>query len=121
MKIIPANGGRFNAIHLKIELTIMKYFLLINLELGLWLESERMLHPVIDQVGVDTQNEVVKEEKRQRYDNLLMVSLFALVKIFLKITLIKTKYWLNGAFRCCYFRRVSILILKIIMDQTMQF
>jgi len=28
-----------------------------------------MLHPVIDQVGVDTQNEVVKEEKRQSYDN----------------------------------------------------
>ena len=27
-----------------------------------------MLHPVIDQIGVDTQNEVVKEEKRQRYD-----------------------------------------------------
>jgi len=27
-----------------------------------------MLHPVIDQVGVDTQNEVVKEEKRLRYD-----------------------------------------------------
>ena len=27
-----------------------------------------MLHPVIDQLGVDTQNEVVKEEKRQRYD-----------------------------------------------------
>jgi hypothetical protein len=23
-----------------------------------------MLHPVIDQVGVDTQNEVVKEEKK---------------------------------------------------------
>jgi predicted Zn-dependent peptidase len=28
-----------------------------------------MLHPIIDQVGVDTQNEVVKEEKRQRYDS----------------------------------------------------
>ena len=27
-----------------------------------------MLHPVIDQVAVDTQNEVVKEEKRQSYD-----------------------------------------------------
>ena len=40
-----------------------------NLELGLWMESERMLHPVINQIGVDTQNEVVKEEKRLRYDN----------------------------------------------------
>ena len=28
-----------------------------------------MLHPIIEQIGVDTQNEVVKEEKRQRIDN----------------------------------------------------
>lgn len=40
-----------------------------QLELGLWLESERLLHAKIDQTGVDTQREVVKEEKRQRYDN----------------------------------------------------
>ena len=33
------------------------------------MESERMLHPIIDQTGVDTQQEVVKEEKRLRYDN----------------------------------------------------
>jgi hypothetical protein len=25
--------------------------------------------PIINQIGVDTQNEVVKEEKRLRYDN----------------------------------------------------
>jgi hypothetical protein len=30
-------------------------------ELGLWMEAERMLHPVINQIGVDTQNEVVKK------------------------------------------------------------
>ena len=40
-----------------------------ELELGLWLESERMLHAKIEQIGIDTQNEVVKEEKRQRNDN----------------------------------------------------
>ena len=40
-----------------------------NLKLGLWLESERMLHPRINEIGVKTQNEVVKEEKRLRYDN----------------------------------------------------
>jgi zinc protease len=38
-------------------------------KLGLWLESERMLHAKIEQVGVETQREVVKEEKRQRMDN----------------------------------------------------
>jgi predicted Zn-dependent peptidase len=40
-----------------------------NLELALWMESERLMHPVINQIGVDTQNEVVKEEKRLRIDN----------------------------------------------------
>lgn len=40
-----------------------------ELETALWLESERMLHPVINEIGVKTQNEVVKEEKRQRVDN----------------------------------------------------
>ena len=30
-----------------------------QLELGLWLESERMLHAKVDQKGVDTQREVV--------------------------------------------------------------
>ena len=40
-----------------------------QLELGLWLESERMLHAKVDQKGVETQREVVKEEMRMRYDN----------------------------------------------------
>jgi zinc protease len=40
-----------------------------QLELGLWLESERMLHARVDATGIETQREVVKEEKRQRYDN----------------------------------------------------
>jgi predicted Zn-dependent peptidase len=40
-----------------------------ELALGLWLESERLRHAKILQEGVDTQREVVKEEKRQRVDN----------------------------------------------------
>lgn len=40
-----------------------------QLELGLWMESERMLHAKIEPAGVETQREVVKEEKRQRMDN----------------------------------------------------
>lgn len=39
------------------------------LETALYMESERMLHAKIDTVGVNTQREVVKEEKRQRIDN----------------------------------------------------
>src|SRR6056297_1110783 len=40
-----------------------------QLELGLWLESERMLHAKVDSVGVNTQKKVVIEEKKQRVDN----------------------------------------------------
>lgn len=40
-----------------------------NLELALWLESERMLHANVDSIGIETQRQVVKEEKRQRVDN----------------------------------------------------
>ncbi|MFM1930732.1 MAG: hypothetical protein RL226_35 [Bacteroidota bacterium] len=40
-----------------------------QLELGLWLESERMMHAKVELEGIETQREVVKEEKRQRMDN----------------------------------------------------
>lgn len=40
-----------------------------QMELGLWLESERMLHAKVDQKGIETQRQVVKEERRQRVDN----------------------------------------------------
>ncbi|MDA9864588.1 insulinase family protein, partial [Flavobacteriales bacterium] len=33
-----------------------------QLELGLWLESERMLHARVETIGIETQREVVKEE-----------------------------------------------------------
>lgn len=40
-----------------------------QLELGLWLEAERMLHAKVEDKGIETQREVVKEERRQRIDN----------------------------------------------------
>ena len=40
-----------------------------QLELGLWLESERLMHAKVEKVGVETQRQVVKEERRQRIDN----------------------------------------------------
>lgn len=40
-----------------------------QLALGLWLESERMLHAKVEKVGIETQRQVVKEERRQRIDN----------------------------------------------------
>ncbi len=40
-----------------------------QLPLGLWLESERMLHLKVDSIGIETQRGVVKEEKKERIDN----------------------------------------------------
>ena len=40
-----------------------------HLETALWLESERMLHAKVEDIGIETQREVVKEERRQRMDN----------------------------------------------------
>ena len=68
-KIVTSNGGINNANTTEDRTYYYEVFPSNNLELGLWMESERMLHPVINQIGVDTQNEVVKEEKRLRYDN----------------------------------------------------
>ncbi len=68
-KIVSSNGGSNNANTTDDRTYYYEVFPSNNLELGLWMESERMLHPVINQDGVDTQNEVVKEEKRQRVDN----------------------------------------------------
>ena len=40
-----------------------------HLATGIWLESERMLHARVEKVGIETQRQVVKEERRQRVDN----------------------------------------------------
>ncbi len=68
-EIVSSNGGINNANTSQDRTYYYEVFPSNNLQLGLWMESERMLHPVIDQKGVDTQQEVVKEEKRLRYDN----------------------------------------------------
>jgi predicted Zn-dependent peptidase len=68
-KIVERNGGTLNA-NTSQDRTF--YFELLpsnKLELGLWLESERLLHAKVDTKGIETQRSVVKEEKRQRVDN----------------------------------------------------
>lgn len=54
-----------------------------QVELGLWMESERMMNAIINQAGVDNQREVVKEEKRTQ-DNQPYSSFFkeALSRVF---------------------------------------
>jgi len=68
-KIVSSNGGQNNANTTQDRTFYYEVFPSNQLETGMWLESERMLHPVINEIGVKTQNEVVKEEKRQSLDN----------------------------------------------------
>jgi predicted Zn-dependent peptidase len=79
-KIVSSNGGTNNANTTDDRTYYYEVFPSNNVELGLWMESERLLHPVINQIGVDTQNEVVKEEKRLRVDNQPYGNLLAEVK-----------------------------------------
>jgi predicted Zn-dependent peptidase len=66
---IEKNGGTLNANTSQDRTYYYEIFSSNNLELGLWLESERLLHAKVDNKGIETQREVVKEEKRQRVDN----------------------------------------------------
>lgn len=67
--IVSSNGGSNNANTTDDRTYYYEVFPSNSVELGLWMESERLMHPIINQIGVDTQNEVVKEEKRLRVDN----------------------------------------------------
>jgi predicted Zn-dependent peptidase len=80
MKIVSSNGGVNNANTTDDRTYYYEIFPSNNLELGLWMESERMMHPVINQIGVDTQNEVVKEEKRTSFDNRPYGNILTVVK-----------------------------------------
>ena len=68
-KIIESAGGSLNANTTNDRTFYYETLPSHQLELGLYMESERMLHATIDSTGVATQKEVVKEEKRTSYDN----------------------------------------------------
>lgn len=75
-KLVESNGGTLNA-NTSQDRTYYYEILPSNqTELGIWLESERMLHAKVDNVGIETQRSVVKEEKRQRVDNQPYASFF---------------------------------------------
>ncbi len=68
-RYVEGAGGTLNA-YTSFDLTY--YFELLpsnQLELGLWLESERLLHAKVDSVGIATQKDVVIEEMKQTRDN----------------------------------------------------
>jgi zinc protease len=68
-KLISGAGGNLNA---STSFDKTDYFFNLpsnQLALALWIESERMMHAKIDDQGVETQRQVVKEEKRRGVDN----------------------------------------------------
>lgn len=79
MKIVSSNGGQNNANTTNDRTYYYETFPSNNEQLGLWMEAERMRHAVINQIGVDTQREVVKEEKRLSMDNRPYGNLFTAI------------------------------------------
>ncbi len=68
-KLIEKAGGTLNA-YTMVDKTYYHETVPSNqLELALWMESERMLHAKVDSTGIATQKRVVAEEKKQRYDS----------------------------------------------------
>ena len=64
------NAGGVNNAGTSFDQTMYYEILPSNqLKLGLWLESERLMHLRIDSTGVETQRSVIKEERRARFDN----------------------------------------------------
>jgi zinc protease len=68
-KLVQNAGGTLNA-NTWYDRTYYYEILPSNqLELGLWMESERMLHAIVDETGINTQRSVIKEERSQTVDN----------------------------------------------------
>jgi len=75
-KISQGAGGTNNANTSQDRTFYYQGFPSNQLELGLWMESDRLMSLRIDSVGVETQRKVVKEERKQRYDNQPYGSIF---------------------------------------------
>jgi predicted Zn-dependent peptidase len=71
MKVVQGSGGSLNATTNPDRTNYFQTVPSEHLELMLWLEADRMggLVPALTQETLDNQREVVKNERRQRYDN----------------------------------------------------
>lgn len=75
-KLVSAAGGNLNA-STSFDRTDYHFNLPSNqLGLALWIDSERMMHGKVEKVGVETQRQVVKEERRRGTDNAPYGTLF---------------------------------------------
>jgi zinc protease len=71
MRLVQGNGGSLNATTNPDRTNYFETLPAEHLELALWLEADRMggLVPALTQETLDNQREVVKNERRQRYEN----------------------------------------------------
>ncbi|MFI9641020.1 M16 family metallopeptidase [Micromonospora sp. NPDC051925] len=71
MKLIQGSGGSLNATTNPDRTNYFETVPAEHLELALWLEADRMggLVPALTQQTLDNQRDVVKNERRQRYEN----------------------------------------------------
>ncbi|MEJ3744601.1 pitrilysin family protein [Actinomycetes bacterium KLBMP 9797] len=71
MRLIQGSGGSLNATTNPDRTNYFETVPSEHLELALWLEADRMggLVPALTQETLDNQREVVKNERRQRYEN----------------------------------------------------
>lgn len=68
-KFVEKAGGTLNA-NTSWDRTYYYEILPSNqLELGLWLESERLLHAKVESIGIETQRNVIQEERKQTVEN----------------------------------------------------
>ena len=71
MRLVQGNGGSLNATTNPDRTNYFETMPAEHLELALWLEADRMggLVPALVQETLDNQRDVVKNERRQRYEN----------------------------------------------------
>ncbi|MGW4500067.1 M16 family metallopeptidase [Micromonospora sp. NPDC004336] len=71
MKLVQGSGGSLNATTNPDRTNYFETVPAEHLELALWLEADRMggLVPALTQETLDNQRDVVKNERRQRYEN----------------------------------------------------
>ena len=79
-KLVDQNGGTSNANTTNDRTLYYLTFPSNNEELMLWMESERMKNAVINQIGVDTQRDVIKQEKKVTMDNVPYGNVFTAVQ-----------------------------------------
>ncbi|MCH2533040.1 MAG: insulinase family protein [Bdellovibrionales bacterium] len=75
-RLIQASGGSNNAFTSYDYTGYYETFPSDKLELFMDIESDRMVNLIFDQKEIDSEREVVKEEKRLRYDNSVMGTMY---------------------------------------------